>query len=112
MSTIKKLSILFLLLLNACVYKLQIQQGNNLEQEDIDKLRTGLTKNQVVFVLGTPVIKDSFSDDRWVYLYSYKNENKETYTKKRLILFFEDNKLVTADGDYTIPETLVKAKTE
>ena len=103
---IKKLSIILVFVLSACVYRLDIQQGNILAQKDIDKLRAGLTKNQVVFVLGSPVVDDAFSDDKWVYLYSYKNSNLGTITKKRLELVFEGDKLVSASGDYEIPEEL------
>ncbi len=103
---IKKLSILLVLLLSACVYKLDIQQGNILAQKDIDKLRAGLTKSQVVFVLGTSVVSDNFKDDNWVYLYTYKNANNKINTVKKLSLNFNEEKLVSASGDYEIPESL------
>jgi outer membrane protein assembly factor BamE len=115
MHRIKALALLSLttLLLSACVYKLGIQQGNNLDQKDIDQLRPGLTKNQVVFVLGTPVMKDGFSDDKWVYLYSYKNPNKvEDSKERRLTVFFEGDNLVSAaSNDYDIPEALISSNT-
>jgi outer membrane protein assembly factor BamE len=103
---IKKLSILFVLLLSACVYRLDIQQGNILDQKDIDKLRVGLTKNQVVFVLGTPVVNDSFSDDKWVYLYNYKKGKESRASSKKLVLMFKEDSLISANGDYEIPDTL------
>lgn len=105
---IKKLSLLLVLVLSACVYRLDIQQGNILAQKDIDKLRPDLTKNQVMFVLGSPVLDDGFADDTWVYLYSYRNSKSNVTTKKKLELFFEDDKLVTASGDYELPESLKK----
>lgn len=103
---IKKLSIGLVLLLSACVYKLDIQQGNILAQKDIDKLRAGLTRSQVVFVLGTSVVEDSFSDDKWVYLYSYQNKNKGIKNTKKLTLVFNEDKLVSAAGDFDIPVDL------
>ncbi|TQV89156.1 outer membrane protein assembly factor BamE [Aliikangiella coralliicola] len=103
---IKKLSIILVFVLSACVYRLDIQQGNILAQKDIDKLRAGLTKNQVVFVLGSPVVDDAFADDKWIYLYSYKNSNRGTMVKKKLELVFDGDKLVSAAGDYDIPESL------
>ncbi len=108
---IKKLSIVFALLLggcltSACVYRIDIQQGNILAQKDIDKLRPGLTKNQVVFVLGNSVIDDGFDDDTWTYLYSYKNPHQDSLAVRKLILKFSDDKLISASGDYTIPESL------
>ena len=103
---IKKLSLILVFLLSACVYRLDIQQGNILAQKDIDKLRLNLTKNQVMFVLGTPVIDDGFSDDKWVYLYSYRNSKANITTTKKLELHFKDDKLVQAAGDYELPDEL------
>jgi outer membrane protein assembly factor BamE len=99
-----------ILLLSSCVYTVDIQQGNILDQKDIDKLRPQLTKNQVIFVLGNPVADDSFSDDKWIYIYTYQNRNVETdrESKTKLILFFKDDKLVAAEGDFEIPKNLVK----
>lgn len=98
------------LILSSCAYTLDIQQGNILDQKDIDELRPELTKDQVIFVLGNSVVDDSFADDEWVYLYSYKNKNREVNTQKKLTLIFVDNKLVSANGDYEIPETLQATK--
>ena len=103
---IKKVFFLLALCLSACVYKIDIQQGNILAQKDIDKLRPGLTKNQVVFVLGSPVVDDGFKDDKWVYLYTYKRAKTGETTRKVLKLNFNQDKLVSASGDYEIPEEL------
>ncbi len=109
---IKKLSLILVFLLTACIYRLDIQQGNILAQRDIDKLRPGLTKNQVVYVLGSPVIDDSFSDDKWVYLYTFTNKKTEINTRKKLELWFEEDKLVTAKGDYKLPEVFNEKSTK
>ena len=103
---IRKLSLILILALSACVYRLDIQQGNILAQKDIDKLRPELTKNQVMFVLGSPVVDDGFADDKWVYLYSYRDSNRNVTTVKKLELNFIEDKLISAKGDYTIPESL------
>ncbi len=105
---IKRFSLVFVFLLSSCVYTLSIQQGNILDQKDIDKLRPSLTKNQVVYVLGNPVLDDAFSDDKWIFLYSFKNKSTQVDTTKKLILYFDGDKLVSAEGDYEIPESLVK----
>ncbi len=102
----KLLSVVFVLLLSSCVYTLGIQQGNVLDQKDVDKLRVGLTKNQVVFVLGNPVADDSFSDNEWIYLYTFSNKSSAEDTAKRLTLVFNEDKLMTANGDYEIPDEL------
>ena len=103
---LKNLSLILVLLLSACVYRLDIQQGNILDQEDINDLRPDLSKNQVLFVLGTPVIDDGFSDATWTYLYSYRRSSIGETVKKRLVLTFKADKLVSAHGDYEIPESL------
>ena len=108
---LKKLSFVLFILLSACAYKIDIQQGNILAQKDIDKLRLSLTKNQVVFVLGNSVVNDSFDDDKWVYLYSHKDSNEGTIKLKKLELAFVGDKLITAfSKEYDIPKELVKKK--
>lgn len=109
---VRHILVVLTLLLSSCVYTLNIQQGNILDQKDIDKLRHGLTKNQVVFVLGNPVVDDSFSDDHWIYLYTFSNRMTGVDTTKRLDLDFIEDKLVKAKGDFEIPEGLGQPKKE
>jgi outer membrane protein assembly factor BamE len=92
--------------LNACswfqfpgVYKLTIQQGNIITQEMVDQLKPGMTKRQVNFVLGTPLIMDSFEQDRWDYYYSLRNSEGET-TTERLTVFFQNDQLTQLVGDF------------
>ncbi|MEH6470985.1 MAG: outer membrane protein assembly factor BamE [Halopseudomonas sp.] len=99
-------SILFIMLtgLNGCtffpgVHKIDIQQGNLVTQEMVDKLKPGMNRNQVKFVLGTPMVADTFNQDRWDYLYSFRPGGEET-VQKRLTLFFVDDKLSHFSGDY------------
>ena len=54
------------------VYRIDIPQGNIVDQEKVDQLRPGLSKRQVTFLLGTPLVRDTFDQDLWVYLYSYQ----------------------------------------
>lgn len=98
--------VLVFLLTNACVYRLDIQQGNILTQKEVDKLRKDFTKSQVIFVLGSPTVKDNFSDHQWIYLYSYKDRNEDSYTSKKLVLNFKEDRLTSAEGDFEIPESL------
>jgi outer membrane protein assembly factor BamE len=88
--------------LSACsswVYRIDIPQGNFLEQKDIDKLRIAMTKEQVKFVLGTPVASNAFDHDTWHYFYALKSGNGTKF-EKRLIVEFKDNKLQDIKGDY------------
>jgi len=67
-----------------------MSQGNLLKQEDIDQVEVGMTRNQVRFLLGTPMIDDPFHEERWDYIY-YLRIGKEKATFKRWIsIFFED----------------------
>ena len=102
----KKIAVLLIFLTTACVYKLDVHQGNILEQKDVDKLRFGFTKNQVVFVLGNSVLKDSFSSNKWIYLYQVKNGDTGEVTSKKLVLEFVNDKLMKASGDFEIPKGL------
>lgn len=81
------------------VYKIDIPQGNLVSQENVNKLRPGMTKRQVRFVLGTPLVQDTFHADRWDYIYTLKDVDG-SYTRKRLTLTFSDGRLSGLNGDY------------
>lgn len=85
------------------VYRIDIPQGNIITQEMVDQLRPGLTKRQVNFILGTPLIRDTFDQDRWDYLYSYQPGGGERM-QERLSVFFEEGVLVRFSGDFTQSE--------
>lgn len=74
------------------VYRIDIQQGNQITQEMVDQLKPGMTDKQVRFILGTPLVRDSFHPDRWDYVYRLDKPN-EPLIKKRLTVFFEDRTL-------------------
>lgn len=101
--------VVFSLLLSGCgsvtsfafpgVYRLNIPQGNIITQEMVDQLRPGLTKRQVNFIMGTPLVKDTFDQDRWDYLYSFQPGGGER-VQERLTVFFENDQLTHFVGDY------------
>ena len=64
--------VLAALALTACVYRIDIQQGNLLDDEDIVQIEVGMTRSQVQFLLGTPMVADSFHRDRWDYAYYFR----------------------------------------
>lgn len=79
-------------------YRIDVQQGNALEQPNVSRLEPGMSKNQVQFIMGTPLLVDVFHQDRWDYYYGMKRGNGEI-EKKHIALFFEDDKLVRTEGD-------------
>ena len=75
------------------MYILDIQQGNIIEAERSEQLAIGMTKQQVMFVMGTPLLMDPFHKDRWDYIYTFKPGNS-TVEKQRLTLYFDNSKLI------------------
>jgi len=81
------------------VYKIDIQQGNVVTQDMIDQLRPGLTKRQVQYVMGTPLIEDTFNQSRWDYVYSLQ-PGGELRQQESISLFFKDDLLTHFEGDF------------
>ncbi|MFU8813799.1 MAG: outer membrane protein assembly factor BamE [Pseudomonadales bacterium] len=81
------------------VHKVTVQQGNVITQEMIDRLRPGMTRSQVAFVMGEPVFRNPFDDRRWDYVYTLEVPGIYQDTK-RMSLFFEDGVLSHFSGDY------------
>ena len=102
------LAITIALSLSACsswVYRIDIPQGNFLEQKDIDKLQIGMSKEQVKFVLGSPVVTDAFNNDTWHYVYLFKSgRSEELNAQKKFIMQFENDLLISAEGDFELSE--------
>ena len=88
------------------VYKLTIQQGNIVSQEMIDRLKPGMTRSQVQFVLGNPVLADSFERDRWNYVYTIDIPG-QAIIERELIIVFENDRLLRFEGDDTPSENKV-----
>ena len=85
------LILILLVMSGGCVYQAALSQGNLLDQEDIDQAEVGMTRSQIRFLLGTPMIDDPFHEDRWDYVY-YLRIGREKATFKRWIsVFFEDD---------------------
>lgn len=80
------------------VYRINVQQGNILDQKKIDQLKVGMSKRQVQFLLGTPLLIDTFNSERWDYLYSVRRGDK-VLGEKRFTLFFANDALARYEGD-------------
>lgn len=79
-------------------YRLDIRQGNYVSQEMVAQLKPGMTRDQVRFVLGTPLVADIFHADRWDYIYRFQPGHGEL-EQRRLTVYFIDNKLARVAGD-------------
>lgn len=80
------------------VYKIDVEQGNIVTQEMVDQLQPGMTRRQVRFILGTPLIEDPFNPDRWDYPYVKRN-GKTILSQSRLTVFFDGDSLVKHEGE-------------
>ena len=83
-------------------YKIDIQQGNVLTQDMVSQLKPGLTKDQVRFILGTPVLTDMFHANRWDYIYRLQKGSTGEVEMRKFSTFFDANeRLVRVTGDVT-----------
>lgn len=81
------------------VYRLDIHQGNVVSQEMVDQIKPGMTKRQVAFIMGTPLLTDAFHDERWDYVYSNQPGGEER-VEKRITLNFRNDELSGLSGDF------------
>ena len=81
------------ILLGGCVYRMPIQQGNDIDGPAVRQLKTGMTRSQVLYLLGTPMIKDPFDTDRWDYVYYYKHGYFSRPYQSRVTVFFRHGKV-------------------
>lgn len=79
-------------------FRMEIQQGNFVSQDMVDKLKPGMTREQVRFVLGTPLLTDIFHADRWDYVY-FRELASGKREQRRLLVRFKDDKLSTVEGN-------------
>jgi outer membrane protein assembly factor BamE len=94
--------LLSFLFISACsipkVYKLTIQQGNIVTQDMIDELQPGMTKRQVAYVMGTPLIRSPYQQDRWDYLYTLERRD-EVVKNYQITVFFDGDSYTHFEGE-------------
>lgn len=104
------LALLVLLMLTGCpalpgvLYRIDVQQGNVVTEEMLEKLKPGMTKSQALFVLGSPLIVDPFRDNRWDYVYLFR-EKGDLVEQKRITLFFDQDNLTKIEDYQTTKHT-------
>lgn len=97
------------LFMSGCVdwiYRIDVPQGNFLQEKNVKQLRVEMTKEQVIYVLGRPVVQDSFDHDTWYYVYEIKRGMKKRGDdfRKELIIKFTDQKVASVTGDFELSE--------
>ncbi|HEY1491622.1 MAG TPA: outer membrane protein assembly factor BamE [Steroidobacteraceae bacterium] len=79
-----------------CVFRPDIQQGNYLESKTVDQLQVGMTRTQVRYLLGTPMVPNVFDKDRWDYLFYFRH-GRHPYTQRQVIVHFKEDKVASFD---------------
>lgn len=111
-----RLLLILPLLLAACVYRQDIPQGNFYKAEDVARLQAGMTREQVVFVMGTPMIRDPFHPDRWDYVLYVDSQEEMRNRHQRVTVYFDGDVVsriektgieddVTVADEGIVPET-------
>jgi len=88
------------------VYKIDINQGNYLSQDMVDRLKVGMTRQQVKQTLGTPLVTSAFRDNRWDYVYEYARQGK-VREHRQFTVYFAEDKLARWEGD-EMPQSVVE----
>jgi outer membrane protein assembly factor BamE len=84
-------------LCSGCVYRINIQQGNFLNQGAVDTVKAGMTRSQVRYLLGTPMVADSFNKERWDYIYYLKHGRSRHVDSRRVTVYFDGDKVARLD---------------
>jgi len=84
-------------LATGCVYRINIQQGNFLDQAAVDQVKPGMTRSQIRYLLGTPMVADSFNKERWDYIYYLKKGRSRHVDSRRVTVYFDGDKVAKLD---------------
>jgi outer membrane protein assembly factor BamE len=79
--------------LTGCVYRMDIQQGNYLDGKTVSQLKVGMTRSQVRYLLGTPMVEDVFNNERWDYIYYFKRGYARRPLQSRVTVYFNGDKV-------------------
>jgi outer membrane protein assembly factor BamE len=120
MLLIRRLSLLTLIVLvSGCTvldgfslrpYRVNVQQGNFLKAEDVDQIQVGMTRNQVRFLIGTPMVADPFNVERWDYVFFFKVGRTRNEISNRLTVWFEEDRVVRIDRPAFLEEATEAAE--
>ena len=79
--------------LPGCVYRPDIQQGNLLQATDVDQVKAGMTRSQVRYILGTPMVSNPFDPQRWDYVYTFRRGRDRDVTRADFVVHFDGDKV-------------------
>jgi outer membrane protein assembly factor BamE len=82
---------------SGCVYRINIQQGNFLDQAAVEQVKAGMTRSQVRYLLGTPMVADPFNKERWDYIYYLKLGRSRHIDSRRVTVYFDGEKVARLD---------------
>lgn len=99
-----------MLALSGCVYRIDVQQGNLLDEVDVQAVRPGMTRNQVRFLLGTPVVDDPFHPDRWDYMYYLRPGKSREALQRWLIVWFDGDTVREVQKDVPVGGDAAQAR--
>jgi outer membrane protein assembly factor BamE len=87
------------------VYKINVQQGNYLKDDKIAQLKVGMTRRQVQYLLGSPILQDPFHPDRWDYIFYFRNGKTNKVSKRNMVIFFDGDAVesIKLPADYVAP---------
>lgn len=92
-------------IVSACIYRVDIQQGNLLESDAVEQIEVGMTRSQVQFLLGTPMVSDAFHEDRWDYAYFLRRGRSRDVDRRWIVVYFEEDRVVRLERDLTLDPT-------
>ena len=98
-------ALFFAIAATGCVYRMDVQQGNLLDGDQVEQLEVGMTRSQVRFLLGTPMVIDSFNADRWDYVYSLRRGHSRTVSRRHLVVWFDGDKVARVEEPIPVPRT-------
>jgi outer membrane protein assembly factor BamE len=79
--------------LPGCIYRPDIQQGNLLQTSDVDQVKPGMTRSQVRYILGTPMVSNPFDPQRWDYVYTFRRGRDRDVTRAHFVVHFDGDKV-------------------
>lgn len=88
--------------LEGCAYRIDIQQGNLLEEQALDQVQLGMSRSAVQFLLGTPMIADAFHEQRWDYAYYFRRGRSREVEQRWIVVYFEQDRVVRIERDLAL----------